>query len=141
MARRNLRKAAWWQRQIDEWTRSGLGAAAFAARAGVSEQSLYRWRKRLSSVRPVNEAQTNQDESRKAGPGRRTTLRERGRGIGAEPSSVQPLQFVELDRTSGMAPVGYWAFEIVLRSGTVVRVPMEFDSNTLRRLFNALEQN
>ena len=54
-----------------------------------------------------------------------------------EESEVRPAGFVEV--TAAMAARGEARFDVVLRSGQVVRVPEAFDARELRRLIAALE--
>ena len=94
---------------LDELERSGLGVAAFARERGIPVSTLRWWRSR-------------QRES-----GARNGRRRRGR----------PPQLVEV--IGSAAASGAEGFEVTLRSGRMVRVPMRFDAAALRELLRTLE--
>jgi transposase-like protein len=45
-----------WGRIVDEWRGSGLGVRAFCRERGLSEHSLYAWRRRLGDGKPARRA-------------------------------------------------------------------------------------
>jgi hypothetical protein len=105
-----------WIKRVDRWRESGLTAKEFAAEVGVNAGTLAHWKYRLSA------------ETRHAS-GPTSAARE------------EAVTFVEVkaaaakvDTTSVEPP----AFEVVLASGAVVRVPAHFDSATLRRLLDVM---
>ena len=105
-----------WSKRIDRWRESGLTAREFAAEIGVNAGTLAHWKYRLST-----EAQ-------------RAAIQP------AAPSDAA-VRFVEVkaaaptdEPTMSMLP----AFEVVLASGAVVRVPAHFDTATLRRLLDVV---
>lgn len=89
--------------------RSGKSVGAFAAEHGLDPQRVYLWRRRLGA-RPLGEAE-------------RTTFRE----LIVRPREAHPS-------AEGQGA----AFEVVLASGDVVRVPPSFDATGLARLLEVL---
>jgi|SRR5579872_3469771 len=89
--------------------RSGESVGAFAATHGLDPQRVYLWRRRLG-----------------------------GRGLGgAEPTTFREL-IVRPRETGASLDAPGAAFEIVLASGDVVRVPPSFDATALARLLDVL---
>ena len=105
-----------WTRRVREWRESGLTAQEYAARLGVSVPSLYHWRSKL----------------------RAEGARE-GEGSSAPSEPVVPVlnSFVEVVPTR---PSPQSAFEVVLKSGAQVRVPMGFDAASFEKLMLTLER-
>jgi transposase-like protein len=108
------------QRLIERWERSGLRAAEFARRRGLSPGTFSWWRHRLGSAR-------------------RDPGGQRRRKTAAE--SEQQAVFTELvlDR-SVPGTAGAAVAEIVLRSGRTLRVPALVDAAALRALVRVLEE-
>jgi transposase-like protein len=102
----NSRTTELWRSRIRTWRASGLSVAAYCRRIGVSQPSLYQWRRKLES----------------AVEGDRHSGANRARPSPAE-FSFLPVQVVGL----GNAPL-----EIVLPNGVVVRVPPGYDRALLR---------
>lgn len=101
-----------WEKRVADWRASGLDAAAFARKHGLSEASLKWWKWKLGSKK-----------------------RSRSKKRGAQPSAISPLTFVE------MAPAARSdATEIVLASGMRIRVAVDFDAVALGRLLDVLER-
>lgn len=94
---------------IAEWRRSGIPAAEMAGKAGVSEGTLWRWRKLV-------------------GPAPRDTE--------ASISAVQflPVQILGGPRDSASASGARRPLEVVLSSGTRVMVPEGFSPTSLEQL-------
>lgn len=94
---------------LDELARSGLGVAAFAREHGIPVSTLRWWQ--------------SKQRGGVAGNGRRR----RGR----------PPRLVEvIGAAAGASGEG---FEVMLRSGRMVRVPMRFEAAALRELLHTLE--
>jgi hypothetical protein len=108
--KRETREA--WAKRVERWRASGLTAAEFARRLGVSEKSLRWWKWQLGQPHDVAPRQ-----AQKAKP----------------PAS--PLTFVEMTAAVQREP-----FEVVLASGTRVRLPADFDATVLVRLLDVLER-
>jgi len=94
----------------------GVVGGAFAARAGIDEQRLYWWRRRL-------------DGERQAGP-----VAASGPGKAGHRAAESTPEFLEL-RAHRSEPI-----EIVLRSGRALRVPATIEPSVLERLVAALER-
>jgi len=102
---------------VERWSRSGLPLAQFARREGIAQKSLYRWRRRLG----VGDRQVR-----------------RGRPpVGVV--GVAPSMFTEVSTSLGRA-TSTTMFEVVLGDGTMVRVPGQFDPNSLRVLLATLRE-
>lgn len=105
-----------WAKRVAAWRRSGLTAAAFARRTGVSEGSLRWWSWRLSSDARHDDA---------ASP-----------AASLEPAtSLSPLTFIEMPTALADA-----VLEIVLVNGTRLRVPSGSDISTVERLLDLLQR-
>ena len=103
---------ATWTKRLGDWKQSGLDAAAFAAKVGVSPRTLTWWRWRLGPQETARDAKS-------------LTLRS---------DAVTPLTFVE------MTDVVKDPIEIVLRNQIRVRVGAAFDGATLGRVLDVLER-
>jgi len=104
-----------WIGRLGQWRESGLTARAFAARIGVKQGTLVKWKYRLAreqSARPD--------------------------GL----SSSRPVEFVELSTTVPHATVetSDTRLEVVCEGGRSVRVPRGFDAESLRRVVDVLER-
>jgi hypothetical protein len=107
-----------WAKRVERWSDSGLTAKQFAAEIDVSPQSLSFWKWRL-----------RKDEQGSA----RATRRRKEEPHRTAPTAASFVQLVPTSElTKVVKPVN--AFELVLRSGLTVRVPLGFDETTLRRL-------
>jgi transposase-like protein len=99
-----------WVGRVERWIASGQSARAFAAQIGVNANTLANWRWKL------RESEVSRE------------------------SSVAPtaMAFVEVD--GGTLAARDERLEIVLAGGQVVRVPRDFDSSSVARLLDLLEQ-
>lgn len=104
-----------WIKRIDRWRESGLTTKEFAAEIGVNAGTLAHWKYRLSA-----------EEHRAAMPP-------------AAPSD-EAVRFVEVKGATATEPTSSVppAFEVVLASGAMVRVPAHFDAANLRRLLDVM---
>jgi hypothetical protein len=106
-----------WEKRIVRWRESGLTSKEFAAELGVNAATLMQWKYRLAA------------EAR-----------------GVKQQTVAPpteaVAFVEVKPTTAETErprsIAQAAFEVVLASGAVVRVPAHFDASTLRRLLDVM---
>jgi len=113
-------RAAYWQRLLEEWGRSGLSQAEFCRRRGVKAVTFAWWKRRLGQT------------------GRK------GRGPG--PRRTRRTGFVEvaLPRvTASGAMLGGVSsasdrYELVLPGGVGLRLPAGFDPEQVARLVEAL---
>ena len=106
-------RRAEWTKRIERWRESGLTAKEFASETGLNVNTLQNWSWRLAA------------EERR---GQRRPTRAR-------------VEFVEVSAAAMIGPlVGAAAptFEVVLASGTTVRVPPGFDSAALRQLLDVV---
>lgn len=107
-------RAAYWQRLLGEWERSGLSQAEFCRRRGLKAVNLAWWKRRL-----------------RGSPGASRAGHQR-----ATQSAGRPA-FVELALPS--QPVrGGWGYELVLASGACLRLPGDFDPERVVALVRAL---
>ena len=97
---------------MERWRASGLTAVEFARQLGVGEKSLRWWKWQLAQPRDV---------------GAREAQKRR--------SKASPLTFVEMTAAVQREP-----FEVVLASGTRIRLPADFDAAVLARLLDVLER-
>ena len=107
-------RAAYWQRLLGEWERSGLSQAEFCRRRGLRAVNLAWWKRRLRSSEGTPRA------------GRQGVTRKAGRAA-----------FVELALPSQPAHGGF-GYELVLPSGACLRLPGDFDPQRVARLVQAL---
>jgi hypothetical protein len=106
-----------WEKRIARWRESGLTSKEFAAELGVNAATLMHWKYRLAAEARGLEQQTV-----------------------ALPTEA--VRFVEvktpIPETERPRIIAQAAFEVVLASGAVVRVPAHFDESTLRRLLDVM---
>ena len=98
-----------WEDRVEQWRKSGLTAAAFAAELGIKPATLSWWKWKL---------------------GRGSVRRRRRASAG---TTISPLTFVEMT-----APTEAGALEILFPDGVRVRVPSGYDSVALAHLIEAL---
>ena len=106
-----------WAKRVERWQDSGLTAKEFAAELDVSPNSLTFWKWKLRQ--PTDSP-------------RRVRKRVVAKCPDASPNFLQLVP----TSPSSQAPVGH--LEVVVASGVVVRVPLDFDEPTLLRLVRAL---
>lgn len=109
------------RRVLARWERSGLTQREFAARNGLTPTTISWWR------HVFRRAAEGEQPSRSNGSARRAP------GTGGRDAS-----FVEVTLPAP-ADSGSAGFEVVLRTGHVVRVPARFDAAALRAVVAALE--
>ena len=110
-----------WAKRVERWTESGLTGGQFAAEIGVKEGTLRHWRWALAR------------EARE--PGWETSAARRRR-------AERRPQFVEViaGPPKSAAASGCLCLELVLGAGILVRVPVGFDPDSLRRLLDLLRE-
>ena len=108
-----------WTKRVERWRDSGLSAKEFAAETGLKASTLSYWKWRLKSEGKPAPRSTSLAT---------TTARKKAQG--------QSLSFVEVARGA----IATSRFDVELRHGVVVRVPMDFDTEALGRLLAVLEQ-
>jgi transposase-like protein len=106
---------------LGKWERSGVPLSRFAEREGIGRKTLYRWRQRI-------------------GLGASDLRRARGGTMAGSGSRREPAAtFMEVGAALRRpASSGAVMFEVVLGSGTTVRVSEHFDAGALRRLLETL---
>lgn len=109
-----------WAKLVARWKESGLSAAEFAAEANINARSLAWWRWHLAS-----EQTTAKRGSRSSARARSTEMT----------TTISPLTFIEMGATETIE-----GLEVVLRSSVRIKVRPGFDSATLVRLLDVLEQ-
>jgi hypothetical protein len=118
--RRAAREREMWA-VLERWQRSGLPLSRFAEGEGIAGKTLYRWRRRLG---------VGADQVRRGRP---------LASIGAQRAAGQSASmFTEVSaawRATAAATI-----EVVLCSGTLVRVPEHFDAGALRILLETLRE-
>lgn len=115
-----------WAKRVERWGDSGLSAREFASELGIKSRSLRWWKWRLAADAKTTTTTAGSSKTRQ---------RRRKRGDTA--AGATPLTFVELTPTVGVAPP---PIEIVLRSGTQLRVTTGFDATTLERILEIVER-
>src|SRR5947207_12727607 len=103
-----------WAKRVERWVDSGLTAAEFGAEAGINPRTLTYWKWRLR--------------------------REGGRG--GRPRTHGFVEVVAPAVAGGaiQKEAGPASLEVVLRDGTLIRVPPGFDTAALRHVLGALER-
>ena len=112
----------WWER-IQAWRASGLSQAEFCEQEGLRSQTMSRWKTRLCDFQ-VTPAVGSQDLNGQS-----------GKGIEFIPVQVVGQEPPRRDAGSSDAS---W-LEIVLPNERKIRVPPDFDPDSLRRLLDTLE--
>ena len=108
---------------LGKWARSGVPLARFAAGAGIGRKTLYRWRQRIGvGASDLRRARQSQLAGRRGQPEPGATFMEVSAAL------RRPLSLVAV------------TFEVVLGSGTTVRVPEHFDPCSLRLLLQTLRE-
>ena len=107
---------------LERWRRSGLPLARFADGEGIGRKTLYRWRLRLG----IGGAGLH--------PGRpKGSLHRRSRK-----SAESSVKFTEVGSMLRAAASSTARFEVELRDGTTIRVPLGFDPDALEQLVKTL---
>ena len=111
-------RAAYWQKHISQWSKSGLTQAGYCRRNNLSAAAFHWWKGHLRKKAEVQ------------------------KGFSAKRQKPDPpaamMQFVEVHGVSP-AHVGGESYEVMLSRGRTIRVGRDFDSNTLKRLIAAVE--
>ena len=112
-----------WAERVERWRDSGLSVKEFARELGVNYNTLAGWRYRLRA----EAAAASAAGKREGGSSPRSVARA---------NVAKALQFVELVRP----PAVEQRFEVVTAGGWTVRVPAQFDGETLERLLSIVER-
>lgn len=108
---------------LNRWERSGLPLSRFADGEGIAHKTMYRWRRQLNVGDRVRR-------------GRPPAAR-----IGAERAAAAQSASMFTEVSSAFCASSSAAtFEVLLRSGTMVRVPEHFNPGSLRILLQTLRE-
>jgi len=119
-----------WAKRVERWSDSGLTAKEFAAETGLNANTLMHWKWRLGAearrrqrpARTVVEAASFVEVTRPA------------------PVVVEPVTAPPAAPPPALAPArADEPLEVILRDGLRIRVPVQFDPASLRRVVAALE--
>jgi hypothetical protein len=118
-------RAAYWQRLLAEWERSGLSQAEFCRRRGIKAVNLAWWKRRLKGTDG-------------AGIGRRVRRpRRAGRSGFVEVALSRGSASVSTRRAPSSVPPSD-RYELVLPGSVGLRLPDDFDPERVARLVRAL---
>jgi hypothetical protein len=118
-------RSQYWRTQSEAWSSSGLTQAAFCGERSLSLAAFRWWRWKLKREGSANGASTAPREARD------------------QAMRLVPVRVVDSPSRTGLssppsADAGS-SFEVLLASGTTVRVPKDFDAAALSRLLCTLE--
>lgn len=116
MANRGLEREEYWRGIIEGWTESDLSQRRFCEATRISYSTFCYWRRRLSTL------DGPEDASKRAGR--------------SETHPFVPVEIKPSVRT--LSPLYY---EVTLESGRQVRVPFQFEPESLVQLIAILEGN
>jgi|ERR1700677_1433677 hypothetical protein len=122
--RRNEEKEQFWREVLRGHASSGLSVRQYCIDRGVSEASFFAWRR---------------EEARRAAATESVKSSRRRSGIQATDKRPAPLRFAKVQITPSELASGV-SIEIVLPTGTRVRVPRGVCPATLRDVLAALER-
>ena len=138
---RDLAKERFWRRMVRRWQGSGLTVRVFCNRFALSEPSFYAWRRILTQRDREAGASSHsgrpgacQDGSDQLGANRRAKT---APDTPSEMPRFVPVHVI-VDDAAGSPPAP--SIEVVLASGTLIRVPRGVDRQTLADVIAALEQ-
>lgn len=146
MAKRVRTTAAEWAGRVERWRRTGLTGREFSALEGCCAAQLawWKWRLKRNGEAEREDARATRD-SRSTAPASSRRLRSVGPAI--VPVTIAPRRGSSISRRGG-DPIGlvrrglesgYGAMQIVLVSGTEVRVEADVDEQALARVLRALD--
>ena len=124
-AGRDPAKEQYWRQMVRRWEDSGLSVRHFCNRFALLEHSFYAWRRVLTQ----RDHEAGASAVRPGASGRVETPPEMPRFV--------PVRVIA-DAPAGSPPAP--GIEVVLASGTLIRVPRGVDRQTLADVIAALEQ-
>jgi len=122
----DLARRQQWQTAIQQWQSSGQSVRAFCRQEGLKESAFFFWRRELAL----------QDRADAASPPPPSCKRKTSSPV--EPTGAA-ARFLPVQVVAGHDPRRAGDIEIVLGSGRAVRVPPQFDRQTLADLLAVLE--
>jgi transposase-like protein len=124
-----------WAERVKRWRESGQSAQEFAAAMGFNVWTLRKWSDRF---RREGAADPRLGRNRSSRTQQRRSERDSAASASASAGAVPPLAFVEMLAGGGAASAAGALFEIVLRSGVIVRVPARFEPAALAHVLAAV---
>jgi hypothetical protein len=121
---RDASKEGFWRRTLARWQRSGLTIRDYCAQNGLSEASLYAWRRTIAQ----------RDREAAVVPAKSTRRRLAKRRSRNGSATFLPVHVVPT------SPAPTSAIEVVFGNGRVLRVAAGFDARVLRQLITCLEE-
>jgi hypothetical protein len=118
-------RAAYWQRLLAEWARSGLSQAEFCRRRGLKAVNLAWWKRRLRATEGADGGHRERGAGRAVRRGFVEVALPRGS------ASIAALRAPSSVPTSD-------GYELVLPGGVGLRLPDDFDAERVARLVRAL---
>jgi hypothetical protein len=114
-----------WAKRVERWKDSGLTAKEFAAEVGINAATLSHWKWRLDK------------EARSKSPREKAVRKpdKKNQTIGCA-KAPQPVQFIEVASSVAQADA---RFEVELRGGRRLFVPISLEAEALGRLIAVLE--
>ena len=122
----DLARRQQWQMAIQQWQFSGQSVRAFCRQEGLKESAFFFWRRELAL----------QDRADAASPPSPSCKRKTSSPV--EPTGAA-ARFLPVQVVAGRGPQRAGDIEIVLGSGRAVRVPPQFDRQTLADVLALLE--
>jgi hypothetical protein len=119
------RRQQWWM-AIQQWQSSGQSVRAFCRQAGLKESAFFFWRRELAL----------QDRADTALPPSPSCQRKTSPPVAPTGAAAR---FLPVQVVAGRDPRRAGDIEIVLGSGRAVRVPPQFDKQTLADVLAVLE--
>lgn len=131
-------RAKYWATQVRAWERSGLTQAEYCRRRRIKAGSFAWWKRQLldpAHGRPTRPADRPRQSARASKQRERLTKPpERAKRRARPAKSSAP--FVELPLASAFPATTY---DLVLVGGRAIRIPSQFDPETLSRLISVVE--
>jgi hypothetical protein len=122
IGRGETERAKYWRSVVGQWEWSGLSQAEFCRQQGINGGTFAWWKRQLKKLAdPAGSRMAVTSD----------TPRRRGRS-----SKAAPARFVEVRLTGASSGSTY---EVILAGGRSIRVPAQFDPQTLSSLITAVE--
>lgn len=117
--KKKTNRAAYWQKHISQWSKSGLTQAEYCRRNKLSAAAFHWWKGHLRKKAEVQKSFSIKRQQ-PSGP-------------------ANSVQFVEVHGVSPAQVGGSESYEVVLSRGRAIRVGRNFDSDVLKRLIAAVD--
>jgi len=144
IGRGGTERGRYWRRWLEKWERSGLTQAEFCRRHGLKAGNFAWWKRKLEEtagpLRPVRRFRRSRSPAQFVESSRSL------RSMAGHSRGRESAEFVELpgpvSSTAAMssAPPSRCSagYEVILPRGTVIRFPMDFDSDRVARLISVV---